>query len=104
MEEEPCKGRETTFERCIQEIVSERKEDQRIFEIQNVSGIKSARKRVLIPGVKHDEGETIASRKVIAHVFGEFYSKLYDSNETEGKLQNTLSHNTRTVDDEKKQW
>ena len=56
---------------------------------------------MLIPRIKNDEGETITSRKGIAKVFGEFYSKLYDSKETEGKLQNTLSHDTIAVDEEK---
>ena len=55
---------------------------------------------MLIPGVINDEGETITSRKVIANVFGEIFSKLYDSNETEGMLQNTLSHDTMAVDEE----
>ena len=97
--------KEVNKEMCQRQKKIKRQEKiQRIFEkcrgIKNISGIKSARKRVLIPGVKHDEGETVSSRKVIANVFGEIFSKLYDSNETEGMLQNTLSHDTMAVDEE----
>ena len=59
---------------------------------------------MLIPIDKNDKGETITSRKGIANFIGDIYSKLYESNETEEKLQNTLSHDTRAVDEEKKQW
>ena len=67
----------------------------------NISGINSARKKVLIPKSKIDKGETITSRRGIANALGEFYSKPYGSNETEEKLQNTLSNDTRAVDEEK---
>ena len=59
---------------------------------------------MLIPIVKNDKVETITSRKGIANFFGDICSKLYESNETEEKLQNTLSHDTRADDEEKKQW
>ena len=51
---------------------------------------------------KNDKGETITSRQGIANVFGEFHSKLFESNDIEKKLENTLSHDTRPVDEEKK--
>ena len=41
---------------------------------------KSGRKRTLIPKVKNDKGETITSRKGLADLFGELYSKLYAEN------------------------
>ena len=56
---------------------------------------------MLISKVLNDKGETITWRKGIASVFGEFFSKLDDSHETEEKLQNTLSHDTRAVDEAK---
>ena len=72
--------------------------------IKNISCVKSARKRVLIPKVKNDKGDTISSRKGIAKISSSNSTKIYLSNETEEKLQNTLSHDTRAVDVEKKQW
>ena len=63
---------------------------------KNISCIKA-----MIPKVKDDKGETITSRREIEHVFGEIYSKLDESTETEEKLQNTLSQETRADDDEK---
>ena len=51
---------------------------QRILEdfkgIRNITGIKSAKKRVLITKIKNEKGECITSRKGIADVFGEFYN------------------------------
>ena len=42
---------------------------------KNISGLKSAKKSVFSQKFKNDNGETITSRKGIANVFGEFYSK-----------------------------
>ena len=46
--------------------------------IKNISQIKSAMKKTLIPKTKNEKGETVTSRKGIANVFGEFHSKLHD--------------------------
>ena len=43
--------------------------------------MKSAQRRVLIIKIKNEKGEVITSRKGIANVFGEFYSKLYDEDQ-----------------------
>ena len=43
--------------------------------VKNISGIKSAKKRVLITKLKNEKGEIITSRRGIANVFGEFYKK-----------------------------
>ena len=60
-------------------------EIQRILEdfkrIKNISGIKSAKRKVLITKIKNEKGEVITSRKGIANVFGEFYSKLHDEDQ-----------------------
>ena len=58
-------------------------------------------KRTLIPKVKNDKGDTVTSRNGTANIFGEFYSKLYADDGTDEKLQNTLSLETRSDDDEK---
>ena len=49
--------------------------------------------------LKKTKRERITSRKGLANVFGEFYSKLYGSNETEEKLQNTSRHDTMAVEE-----
>ena len=71
--------KEVNKEMCQRQKIKRQEKIQRIFEkfrgIKNISGIKSARKRVLIPGVKNDEGETVTSRKVIANVFGEIFQQ-----------------------------
>ena len=50
---------------------------QRILEdfkgVNNIPGIKFAKKRVLITKTKNEKGEIITSRRGIANVFGEFY-------------------------------
>ena len=46
--------------------------------VGNISGIKSAKKKVLLTKIKNDKGECITSRKGIADVFGEFYKRLYE--------------------------
>ena len=50
---------------------------------KNISNVKSAKKRILIPKIKNMEGETINTRKGIANVFAEFYAKLYEDDEDE---------------------
>ena len=53
---------------------------QRILEefkgIKNISNIKSSKKRILTPKIKHEKGEVITLRRGIANGFGEFHSKL----------------------------
>ena len=49
--------------------------------IKNISQIKSAKKKTLIPKMRNAKGETVTSRKGIANVFGEFYGKLYAEEE-----------------------
>ena len=60
-------------------------EIQRIPEdfkgIKNIAGIKSAERRMIIAKIKNEKGEVITSRKGIANVFREFYSKLYDEDQ-----------------------
>ena len=67
-----------------QEMIKHTRKTQRILEefkgIRNISNIKSAKKRILIP-MKTEKGDVITSRKGIANVFGEFYSKLYDDDQ-----------------------
>ena len=57
---------------------------------------------MLIPKVKNDKVDTITSRKGIANVFGELYSKLYAGDETEEELQNTLNQESRAVGEKKR--
>ena len=64
----------------------ERQQDiERILEefkgVRNISGIKTAKKRVLITKIKNDKRECITSRKGIADAFGEFYKILYENKE-----------------------
>ena len=59
------------------------------YPISNQRGIK-----ILIPKVRNDRDETITSRKGVTNIFDWFYRKLFESNETEEKLQNILRHET----------
>ena len=45
---------------------------------KNISSIKSVKKRILIPKVKNQQGETIKTRQGIADVFAKFYEDLYE--------------------------
>ena len=58
---------------------------QRILEdfkgVSNIAGIKSVKKKVLIPKIKSEQGEIITSRKRIAKIFGDFYKNINDDNE-----------------------
>ena len=89
----------TQIRKCIRNKKRSKRQEkiQRILEefrgIRNTSSVKSAKRRMLIPKVKNDKGDTITSGKGIANVFGEFYSKLYADDGTEEKLQNTLNNN-----------
>ena len=77
----------------IKKCIREKKEDCKARKIQkileelkgtkNISNVKSAKKRILIPKVKNMKGETITSRKGIAHVCAQFYAKLYEDDEGE---------------------
>ena len=93
--------------KCIRDKQRSKRQEtiQRILEefrgIKNVSGIESAKKRVLIPKVYNDKGDTTTWREGIANVFGEFNSKLKAGNETEEKMQNTLSDDIRADDEER---
>ena len=66
-QEQKRSGRQEKIQRILEELRC----------INSFSCSKCGRKKTLIPKVKNDKGETITSRKVIANVFGEFYSKLY---------------------------
>ena len=52
---------------------------QRILEdfkgVENIPGVKSAKRRVLTTETKKKKGHVITSRNGIANVFGEFYKK-----------------------------
>ena len=61
--------------------------------------MKSAKRRVLITKIKNEKGEVITSRKGIANVFGEFYSKLYDEDQNDGTEME--SDKNETENDEK---
>ena len=78
---------------------------QRILEefrgIKSRSCINSGKQRTLIPKVKNDKGETITSRKGIANVVGEFYSKLYAEHQLGEEVQDLQSLETK-VNTEKK--
>ena len=50
---------------------------------KNISNVKSAKKRILIPKIKNMKGETITTRKGIANVFAEVYAKIYEDDEAE---------------------
>ena len=49
----------------------------------NISNIKSAKKRILIQKVKNMKGEVITTRKGIANVFAKFSTELYEDGEAE---------------------
>ena len=72
---------------------------QRILEefkgITSMSRIKSGRKTTLIPKVKNDKAETVTSRKRIANVFGEFFSKLYAEDQPGEEVQDPHNSETR---------
>ena len=55
----------------------------------------SGRKGTLIPKVKNGKGETITSRKGIANVFGEFYSKLHAETQLGDEVQESQNMETR---------
>ena len=80
---------------------NEKKRYKRILEefrgIKSTSCIKSGRKRTLIPKVKNDKGETITSRKGIANVFGELYSKLQAENHFGQEVQNLQKETRRNT-------
>ena len=48
---------------------------QELKGTKNISNIKSAKKRILIPEIKNTKGENITTRTGIANVFAEFYEK-----------------------------
>ena len=52
---------------------------QRMLEdfkgVENIPGVKSAKRRVLITETKSKKGHVITSRNGIANVFGEFFQK-----------------------------
>ena len=79
------------IKKCIRDNQRSRRQEkiQRILEafrgIKNISNIKSAKKKTLIPKVNNEKGETVTSRKGIANVFGKFCSKLYAGNDLKKK-------------------
>ena len=81
-----------------QKSASEKKEDsktrkksKKILEelngTKNISKVKSAKKRILIPKVKNMKGEIITTRKGIATVFAKFHAKLYEDDEGEDEKE-----------------
>ena len=71
------KKKRTARQEKIQKILEELK------GTKNISNIKSAKKRILIPKVKNRKGEVIVTWKGIANVFAEFDTKLYEDGEDE---------------------
>ena len=77
------KQRLKELSKCIKKCIRDKKRVnrqqliQRILEdfkgVNNIPGIKSAKKKVLITKIKNERGAIITSRKGIANVFGEFY-------------------------------
>ena len=92
------------MKKCIRKITRAKRKEaiQRILEkfsgINNISQIKSAKKKTLIPKTKNEKGETVTSRKGIANVFGEFHSKLHDE---EGDDNGEYDH---CRDEKNKRW
>ena len=70
------------IKKCIREKKRTARQEkiQKILEelkgTKNISNVKSAKKRILIPKVKNMKGETITSREGIAHVCAEFRAKI----------------------------
>ena len=60
---------------------------QRNRNSKSTTSIKSATRRILITKMKNEKSDIITSRKGIADVFGEFYSKLYDDDQGEDSRQ-----------------
>ena len=60
-----------------------------------MSGIKSAKKKLLITKIKNERGEIITSRKGIANVFGEFYK-----NYTTTVSKTNMNEKSEKVDNE----
>ena len=93
---------------CIRERKRTKRQEkiQQILEkirgIRRKSCIKSGRKRTLIPKVKNDKGETIRSRKEIANVFGEFYSKLFAEIQLGEEAQESQNIETKTSKERRK--
>ena len=80
-----------------QEEIQRRLEDFK--GVRNIPGVKSAKERVLVAGIKNEKGEVITSRKGIANVFGEFYTKLYDENvQEETEQENGENENECSID------
>ena len=48
---------------------------------ENISSIKSVKKRIFIPKIKNKEGETIKTRQGIANVFAKFFEDPYEGEE-----------------------
>ena len=103
--------RETTIERSEQTIIvfrnknrAKRQEEiQRMLEdfkgIKNISGIKSAKRRVFITKKKDEKSEVITSRKGIFNVFGEFCKKFCDDQEhEETERENEENENESSID------
>ena len=95
----------------IQKCIRERKRTKRQEKIQQIpeeyrgikgiSRIKTGRSRTLIPKVKNDKRETITSRKGIANVLGEFYSKLYAETQLGEETQESENMETRMSNEKK---
>ena len=76
------KKKEDRKTRNIEKILEELK------GTKNISNVKAAKERILIPKIKNMEGETIITRKGIANVFAEFYATLYEDDKGEDDKEN----------------
>ena len=84
------KKRKTRQEQ-IQKILEELK------GTRNILSSKSVKKRIFIPKVKNNKGETIHTRQGIANVFAEFYESLYEGEEDDEEKRTE----SRTDEDER---
>ena len=95
------------IKKCIRDSKRTKRQEQILWILEEFRGIKSrsciksGRKRTLIPKVRNDTGKTITSRKGIATVFGEFYSKIYAEHQLGEEVQDPQNLETR-INTEKK--
>ena len=88
-DKERIRGISKKIKKCIREEKRTMRQEriQQILEelkgTKNISNIKSAKRRILIPKIKNKKEETINTRKGIANVFAEFYENLHEGEEGE---------------------
>ena len=75
------------MKKCIRDNKKTKRQEkiQKVLEkvkgTQNISSIKSVKKRILITKVKNKEGEAVKTRQGIPNVFAKFYEDLYEGEE-----------------------